>query len=66
MTDHVQSASGTITIPSARVRANSGRLATALGAALAVVTLAWAIVQEYRLPDAQKCEIFAVVAQAYP
>jgi hypothetical protein len=66
MTDHVQSASSRITIPSARVRANTGRLAAASIATLAAVTLAWAILEESRLPDAQKCELFAVVAQAYP
>jgi hypothetical protein len=66
MADYAQSTSSTITSVSARVRANSGRLATASVAALAVITLLWALTEESRLPDAQKSELFAVVAQAYP
>jgi hypothetical protein len=66
MTDHVQSASNAITPVSARVRPNGGRLATASLSALAVITLAWALTEESRLPDAQKSELFAVLAQAYP
>jgi hypothetical protein len=67
MTDHALSASRTITSVSARVRANSRRLATASVAALAAIILAWALIEQSRLPDAQKrSELFAVFAQAYP
>jgi hypothetical protein len=66
MTDHAQSASSAITIVSARVRANSGRLATVSVAALAVITLVWALTEESRLPEVQRSELFAVLAQAYP
>jgi hypothetical protein len=66
MTDHAQSASSAITIVSARLRANSGRLATVSVAALAMITLVWALTEETRFPDAQKSELFAVLAQAYP
>jgi hypothetical protein len=66
MTDHALSASRTITSVSARVRANSGRLATASVAALAAIIFAWALIEESRLPDAQRSELFAVLAQAHP
>jgi hypothetical protein len=63
MTDHAQSTSSTITSLSPRVRA---RLATAMVAALAVIALVWALLEESRLPDAQKSELFTVISQAYP
>jgi hypothetical protein len=66
MTDHVQSAAGTIASVPAHIRANGGRLATAAAAALALLTLVWALTEEARLPDAQRSELFAVMAQAYP
>ena len=66
MTDHAQSGSNAVTILSARIGANSGRLAPASIAALTVITLGGALIEESRLPDAQKCDLFGVLAQAYP
>jgi hypothetical protein len=66
MTDHAQSAAGTTTRVPAHVRVDRGHLATAAVAALAVLTLVWALTEEARLPETQRSELFAVLAQAYP
>jgi hypothetical protein len=66
MTDFAQSALRPITTATARVRDNHRRLAAASLATLALIALAWALSEESRLPEAQKSELFAVLAQAYP
>jgi hypothetical protein len=66
MTDFAHSASRPIATASARVKDNRRRLAAASVATLVVLTLTWALREESRLPDTQKSELFAVLAQAYP